>query len=412
MTEHHPSSHWTRRIFPPLCILAIAISAILLSKLETIKAAEHWTSDWRTVWFSDRKDTQDSSVALVLITEETLADSPVRIPIDRHLMAKVIRAVASAHPAAIGIDFVFARPTDPAADADLLSAIKDADVPIILGSVDERMRLPQKQLDYYRQFLEAAGRPTGHLYFERRNNLIGISDHVVREMPEDIDGHKSFAEVLARFKRQDAEPHTRRIAWLLPPRDGSETFYEVDAQDLLGAPEDTEPLLEGLTGKVVLIGSDLNDMDRHLTPLSVVDETRLPGVKIHAQIVAQLIDDRWVREFYLPEELLMLLALGAAGYAMSRHNVLGNFTKLVASSGSVALILAGFASFKLFGIILPYATALSAWVGSIGLSERIDRTYDQLASMWRFVRIEGRLRWQRVYRLGFTLGSRYWRGRL
>jgi hypothetical protein len=41
-------------------------------------------------------------------------------------------------------------------------------------------------------------------------------------------------------------------------------------------------------------------------------------------------------------------------------HVLGNFTKLVASSGSVVLILAGFATFKFFGLILPYATALSA----------------------------------------------------
>ena len=162
---------------------------------------------------------------------------------------------------------MFARPTDPAADADLLSAVKDADVPIVLGS-DERMGQPQKQLDYYRNFLAAAERPTGHLYFERRNNLIGISDHVVREMPEAIGGQKNFAEVLAKYKRKDAEPHTRRIAWLLPPRDGSETFYELDNQDLLGPPEDAEPLLEGLAGKVVLIGSDLNDMDRHLTLLS------------------------------------------------------------------------------------------------------------------------------------------------
>jgi hypothetical protein len=97
-------------------------------------------------------------------------------------------------------------------------------VPIVLGSVDERMGLPQKHLDYYRNFLAAAERPTGHLYFERRNNLIGISDHVVRKMPEAIGGQKSFAEVLAKYKRKDAEPHTRRIAWLLPPRDGSETF--------------------------------------------------------------------------------------------------------------------------------------------------------------------------------------------
>jgi hypothetical protein len=76
-------------MFAPLCILAIAISAILLSKLETIKAAEHWTSDWRTVWFSDRKDTQDESVALVLITEETRA-SPRSSP---NLSAKMLSRI-------------------------------------------------------------------------------------------------------------------------------------------------------------------------------------------------------------------------------------------------------------------------------------------------------------------------------
>jgi hypothetical protein len=107
-------------------------------------------------------------------------------------------------------------------------------VPIVLGSVDERMGLPQKHLDYYRNFLAAAERPTGHLYFERRNNLIGISDHVVRKMPEAIGGQKSFAEVLAKYKRKDAEPHTRRIAWLLPPRDGSETFYELERRTCSG----------------------------------------------------------------------------------------------------------------------------------------------------------------------------------
>jgi hypothetical protein len=102
-------------------------------------------------------------------------------------------------------------------------------VPIVLGSVDERMGLPQKHLDYYRNFLAAAERPTGHLYFERRNNLIGS-----RKMPEAIGGQKSFAEVLAKYKRKDAEPHTRRIAWLLPPRDGSETFYELERRTCSG----------------------------------------------------------------------------------------------------------------------------------------------------------------------------------
>jgi CHASE2 domain-containing sensor protein len=143
----------------------------------------------------------------------------------------------------------------------------------------------------------------------------------------------------------------------------------------------------------------------------VTDEARWPGVKIHAQIASQLIDDRWLRELYLPEELLLLLALAAAGYAVSRHNMLGNFTKLLAWSGSGVLIVSGFIAFKYLGVILPYATALSAWLGSMALGERIDSIYNLQASMWRFAMHEGRLRWQRVYQLGLVLGSRFWRGR-
>ena len=115
-----------------------------------------------TALFSTRYPSQHDAVALVLITEETLDDYPVRIPMDRGMIAKVIRSIASAHPAAIGIDFVFARPTTPSADAELLSAIRDADVPIVLGAADERMGLTDKQLQYHRQFLAAADRPTGH----------------------------------------------------------------------------------------------------------------------------------------------------------------------------------------------------------------------------------------------------------
>jgi CHASE2 domain-containing sensor protein len=229
-------------------------------------------------------------------------------------------------------------------------------------------------------------------------------------MPEPVAGQPSFAEMLAQFKRKNAAPHTRPIAWLLPPRDGSDTFYEIEAQELLESAEDAEPLIAGLTGKVVLIGSDLNDMDRHLTPLSVVDEARLPGVMIHAQMVSQLIDDRWLRGLYLSEEFLMLLVLAAGGYIISRYYALGRFPKILASSGSFVLIVAGFFSFKFFGLILPYATALSAWIGSITLGDSIEKIYDRFASMWRFVTVKGRLRWHRVYQLGFTLGSRFWRG--
>lgn len=403
-----------RRIFGPLCMAVIAISVLLLSEIGYVKRAEHWTADWRTALFSTHYPSQHEAVALVLITEETLEDYPVRIPIDRAMIAKVIRSIASAHPAAIGIDFVFARPTTPSADAELLSAIRDADVPIVLGAADERMRLTEKQLQYHRQFLSAANRPTGHIFFERKTNTYGISDRVIREMPESAgsgDG-QSLAEVLAQIKQKDAKPHTTRIDWLLPPRDASETFYEVDAIDLLGSPEDVEPFLPGLKDKIVLIGADLVDLDRHLTPLSVVDESRMPGVKIHAQIIAQLIDDRWLRELYKPEELLMLLAIVFVAYAASRHPAIGKFKGTLAWAGSTTLVLSGFFVFSFLGLVLPYATGLVAWITAVKTGPNVERYYQKLTGAIRFISAKGARRWNTYYRLGSTLGSRLWRERL
>ncbi len=392
----------------------IAISVLLLSEISYVERAEHWTADWRTALFSKRNPSQHDAVALVLISEETLEDYPVRIPIDRSMIAQVIRSVASAQPAAIGIDFVFARPTTPSADAELLSVIRDADVPIVLGSADERMRLTEKQLQYHRQFLAAANRPAGHIFFERKTNAYGISDRVIREMAEPAGSgdERSLAEALAQIKQKDAKPHTTRIDWLLPPRDGSETFYEVDAIDLLGSPEDVEPFLPGLKDKIVLIGADLVDLDRHLTPLSVVDESRMPGVRIHAEIVAQLLDHRWLRGLYRPEELLVLLALAFAGYAASRHPAIGRFKGTLAWAGSTTLVLAGFIVFSFLGLVLPYATALAAWIAAVKVGPNVEKYYQKLVAAIRFISVKGARRWNTYYRLGSTLGSRLWRERL
>jgi adenylate cyclase len=412
---HRPPRARIRQTFGLLCAVAIAIGVLALSKVGFVTDAEHWTADWRTALFSTRMPTQHDAVALVLITEDTLEDQPVRLPMDRHMLAKLVRVVASARPAAIGLDSVFTRPTDPSADADLLSAIREADVPIVLGSVDERIGLKDKQLQYHRWFLQQANRPAGHVFFERPTDQFGISDRVIRQMAEprqDLGAPASFAEMLARVKHPDAKPHSLRIAWLLQPYDGSEPFFALDAGDLLGPADEVAPLLGGLKNKIVLIGSDLVDVDRHLTPLSVLDESRMPGVKIHAQIVAQLVDGRWLRQLTVPEDFLLLVAISLAGYGLSRYFGLAKYPKILALAGSVILLVAGVVAFKFFYLILPYTTALTTWVASIGLGAGVDKLYLQTAMATRFLAPKRRLRWNRIYGLGTVLGRRYWRGRL
>ena len=408
MTEPFPTaSPWTRRIFAPLSICAIALGILLLSTVGYIKAAEHWTADWRTALFSKRNVSQDKNVALVLVTEDTLADSSVRIPMDRHLTAKIIRAVASAKPAAIGIDFIYARPTDPDADADLLAAIKDAQVPIVVGTVDENSTLPEKQLAFHRKFLAETGRPGGHVFFERRLDPFAISDQTIRSMATDTRfGVPALALVMARFKKPDAKPRNATIAWLLTPEDGSQPFYEVDAGDIIGDAEDAQPLLAPLAGKLVLFGSDLADVDRHLTPLSVSDDARVPGVLIHANILAQLLDGRSIERFGRISELALLLAMTTLGYAASRIAIARKFPKLLALAGSAALVILGFGVFKYAGYIVPYTSGLAAWVAGISFGAHRDQRYAQLMKFNTLFSSKGRFSWRVFQRLGWMS---FWR---
>ena len=405
-----------KRIFGPLCVVAIAIGIVLLARVGVIKAAEHWTADWRTALFSTRYATQHDKVALVLISDETLGKYPYRIPIDRGLLAELIRTVAKAKPAVIGLDFAFVRKTTPEADADLLASIKEAaasGVQVVLGSIDEHVALPKSQLDHHREFIKTSGALVGHFYFERKTNAYGISDQVVRKLAEQIGrrtAQKTFAEVLAQAKRKDAAPRTSYIAWLLPPADGSQTFYELEASEVVGQPREVkEALLAALKDKIVLIGADLFDLDRHLTPMAIVDEARVPGVKVHAQIVAQLTDDRWLRELSPFEEFLLLLAIAAVGYQLSSRFSAGRYRKLLAAAGSGLFIFLGIVSFKFAWILLPFTTALAAWLSALSLGGNVDKLYSRCGAFLRFLTSKGGPGWRRFHRLGSLAISRYLR---
>jgi CHASE2 domain-containing sensor protein len=209
-----------------------------------------------------------------------------------------------------------------------------------------------------------------------------------------------------------ARPRTTRIAWLRPPADGSDTFFEVDASELLAPAEAAAPLLAGLAGKLVLVGVDLVDADRHLTPMAVLNEERMAGVRIHAQIAAQLVDGRWLRDLHGYEELLLLFAIGLTGFAAARRYGLGKFKKALAWVGTVVLLTTGALAFTLAGLLLPYTTALTMWVAAIVLGDRVAPFYDRMARILNVMSARGGLRWDTLYRLGAVFGGRYWRGRL
>src|SRR5690606_6372003 len=114
---------------------------------------------------------------VVVIDDETLAGFPYRSPIDRGVMANIVKAIDSAAPRIIALDFLFDQSTEPEKDTALKDALRNANAQIVLGLIDERTGLEAARLAYNRQFIEETGARSGLL------NMRIELDGTVRSLP-------------------------------------------------------------------------------------------------------------------------------------------------------------------------------------------------------------------------------------
>lgn len=358
-------------------IWSVIVAAVLMTlSAQSLlpEAPDKITYNWRTAILSDRAKEQRSDIAVVLINEDSLAKYWYRSPVDRALLAELVRAVDAAKPKAIGLDFIFDRAAEPAKQRALMLAIRDAKSPIILGAIDKRASsVKPSALKWQEDFLAKLGRPAGHLFFQRQPTRFSIGDDVVRFMlqpSETNPGRQSFAMMLADIDGKKFEPKSPYIDWILPPQErGTELFPTLrvpphEPVDGLGNGERILPadLRELLTGKIVLIGGDFVDRDKHLTPLSVLDDAAIPGVLVHAQILAQLLDGRSIETVPVWAEFAALVLLGTFGFYLGYRFKLKRFDFFVSLAGVVGLIALGAMAFSYAKLIIPSTTLFTAWI--------------------------------------------------
>jgi len=253
----------------------------------------------------------------------SLSEYPYEMPLDRGLLAQVVRMLDGAGAKAIGLDFIFDRPSDN--DALLVDAIRNAQAPVVLGAIDRRMHgIGPYNLAFQQAFFARAGHPPiGHVFLHPEQQGMGQPDQTVRLLPPQgtIDEiPKSFAEALLEASGGRPKDVGELIAWLDPrAEDGAETFNtflipphrpEDATADVILRPE----WRDSIRGKVVIVGGNFDDRDRHLTPMSVVDGRRVAGALIQAQILAQLIDGRALRGLSFAQEFSLAVALALFGF--------------------------------------------------------------------------------------------------
>jgi adenylate cyclase len=386
-------------------ISAMLIAAVLLlaSRAGVLpEAPDQFTYDWRTLLFSDTARETRRDIAVVLITEDSLTGYPYISPVDRELLADVVRKVDAGRPKAIGLDFIFDRPTEPVKDAALKDALRSAQSTVILGAIDGRSQgLTNNSFPYQDAFLKDTGRDAGHLYFVNQSNQLAISDQAIRYIAEDSvlpPSRRSLAKVLAEVDGKKPDPASRYIAWLLPPNYSDPTFMTFrvrahrDETGKLIAEPFPESWRAALKGKIVLIGAELFNMDRHLTPLSVASDTRMTGVFIHAQILAQLRDGRSIYTIALWQELLAAAVIAGLGYLAAVRWSLHSSEWLVSAGALTVLIAVGLLLFYQFNFVLPSSTLVLAWMAGLFVGnwcERAIKTSENIYLRFRRRRPEG-----------------------
>jgi adenylate cyclase len=317
--------------------------------------AEHWAADWRTAWLSDRLPSSHPKVAIVRITEESVADFPYFLPVNRGYFADLIDAVDRAGARVIGLDFYFTRGTEEQFDDKLRTTLRRLKDKLVVG-VFERVR-PQ-QLEYQYDFIGHT--PAGYI------NLRREADHVVRYRASPPSGaryEESFSTRLARAGGWTGTEPPDRIGWLLPPKNGADTFLTIKAHDLVKAtPEENAARLKD---RIVLIGAELYTLDRHWTPLHIRGGQETLGVEVHAQMVAELIDGRSYQELGPQTRTTFLLVLAALGVALGLRFQERKFDFLDWRVVSFGVIAVDLLSFKLLYLVLPFTHAAVAWGAAV-----------------------------------------------
>ena len=324
-----PRRHWrslTRRLTTEMALLAgvIGVSLVLTAAFVPAKAIENWVSDLFTV-FSTPAEPLNPEIVVLTLTEDTLARFPYRSPVDRSFLAALLRQVDAAGARAIGFDILFDQPTEPDKDAALTAAFRAAKLPVVVAWADARAGLTDGQ----QSFLKAYAQPVATGLANLRKD---DADGTVRDLLPPENGRPSLPAAVAAALGVAIPTGPVPIVYRRGPDPQAPAFTTYPAHLAAMLPA------AWLRGKVVLVGSDLPQEDRHRTPLAAAFGNRagtIPGVFIHAFALAQLLDGRTRPPWTPIEAAALTTALALAGHGIATLSL-----PVLAAAGLSAIALA------------------------------------------------------------------------
>jgi adenylate cyclase len=328
-----------------------------------------------------------SAPAIIVAIDERALDARGQWPWPRTVVADLVRAIAAAGPAAIGVDLLFVEPDRSASggDAALAEAIHGSKVVLGIAGLEYRDRrypfppgaapvllsgsreLPLRRYDGHLQSRAEISRAAAG------RGLISAdsSDRVIRRVPLMARIGKIIVPALSlemlrvatgvpalRIEDRGGERVALSLGDLSIPvqSDGALQVYfgRHDPERFVSA----EDVLSGaaaaalLRDKLVLVGvSGLGLLDFQATSLG----ERIPGVEVHAQILEQIFDGVYLRRpgaaAWIEAALLAAIGVAFVGFVPVVRPTL---SALLLAVALMALATIGFAAFR-SGLLLNVA---------------------------------------------------------
>lgn len=366
---------WLRNVLPTRRKLAVGLVvaaaltpvAMLMQRVLPAEAflLEEQLHDWHQRVTTLRMPTAHPLVALVLVDDELVRLTQDQGEADRAVLAKLISIMDAMGVRMLGFDMTFVTPSNPAADAALIAAMREARSATVMGFADERARLDARETDFQAALLARFARPVGFTHIRVDG------DGVVRYWASpaaDTAVRESFAAQLMRSAGSALRaPPYPRIDWLgSPVGGGGAPFVTIPASQLRQAlAEDRRQLAAMVKDRMVIVGLATAETRRFKTPLTGRDGERFTSAEVHAHVVAQLLDGR---AFSLPSPVQL------AGWFFSR--ILFGFLvgcrrrhvrsdAVSAAAGASGLFLLDAYTFGASRTVVPVTLLAAAWIAGI-----------------------------------------------
>jgi len=353
------------------------VAAAFSWQLPLFGAAERALYDLRTVLAAPAVD-QDHRVVMVVFNDDTLQHTQRRSPLDRGLLAKALTQIDALEPKAIGIDILVDEPQPD--DDQLVGALRGMKTPTHMAfasnatNADEIATWQESFLRQFQARLAGTHTTPASIRVEKEND-------VVRRWPSHARTEPPLLAV-SMAPRNPAFDGYRGSVRFRNPKFLNRPLYAEFPIDLFSQPFTASLFKRFVAGRYVLVGGDISDIDRVANPATFLNGERPPGLKVHADMLAQVLDGH--TETPIPNWFLALSALAAVlggvltGALKSRPGWDQAFLAtqlLIVAVGPLVLQALGFDTWRLpqFGWVVGWLaayTATAAAARSVGAEQR------------------------------------------